>query len=90
MRVRETINMTQSGEILSVRPAVPLAWKIGAAVIAAAFIAGAVAGALLLLWITSVILPVAIVLALAGVAVLRIRAWRVRRSLGRGSHLVPL
>ncbi len=80
-----TIDMTPDGEFVT--PHVPEThgaglWAVrlglGAAVVAA--IAGAVAVAALVLWVASVMIPVALVAGVVAYAAFRFQVWRAQRS----------
>jgi len=84
-RVPQTIDMTPDGEFVT--PHVPPApgpglWAVrlglGAAVVAA--IAGALAVAALVLWVASVMIPVALVAGVVAYAAFRFQVWRAQRS----------
>ena len=78
-RVPQTIDMTKGGEFVAPRPTVtwPLRLGIGAAVIAV--IAGAVTLAALVLWVASIMLPIALVAGAIAYGAFRLQRWQARR-----------
>jgi len=85
MRNPVTIDMTPDGGFVSPQAVPPqgagvwtLRLGLGAAVIAA--IAGAVAVAALVLWVASVMIPVALIAGVVAYAAFRFQMWRAQRS----------
>jgi hypothetical protein len=85
VHVPRTIDMTPDGEFVTphVAPAPgtglwALRLGLGAAIVAA--IAGAVVVAALVLWVASVMIPVALVAGLVAYAAFRFQMWRTQRS----------
>jgi len=85
VHVPRTIDMTPEGEFVT-QPVPPAPgaglWAVrlglGAAVVAA--IAGALVVAALVLWVASVMIPVALVAGLVAYAAFRFQMWRAQRS----------
>ena len=78
-----TIDMTPDGDFVSPRPrsrppgGFAITLGVGAAVVAA--IAGAVVVAALVLWVASIMIPVALVAGVVAYAAFRFQSWRTRR-----------
>jgi len=84
-RVPRTLDMTPDGEFVTPHlppPAGSGLWAVriglGAAVVAA--IAGAVVVAALVLWVASVMIPVALIAGVVAYAAFRFQVWRAQRS----------
>jgi hypothetical protein len=75
----ETIDMTPEGEMLP-PPRAGLSWpmRIGVGALIVAVLCGLAASAAILLWLASVLSPIAVVAALIGYAALRFQLWRMR------------
>jgi hypothetical protein len=82
-RIPQTIDMTPEGDFVSPRPAsrppggFAVTLGLGAAVVAA--IAAAVVVAALVLWVASIMIPVALVAGVVAYAAFRFQMWRTRR-----------
>jgi hypothetical protein len=75
------IDMTPDGDFVSPRPrpAGGLAVTLGLSAAIVAAVAGAIVVAALLLWVASIMIPVALVAGVVAYAAFRFQMWRVRR-----------
>jgi len=78
-RLPRTIDMTTNGDFVAAptAPAWPLRLGVGAAVVA--LVAGVLAFAALVLWVASIMIPVAVVAGLVAYGAFRFQVWRMRR-----------
>ena len=81
----ETIDMTPDGKIGDggrTGPALRLSWpmRVAAAGVVVAVLAGFAASAVILLWLASILIPIAVVAGLVAYAAFRFQVWRVRRA----------
>ncbi len=75
----ETIDMTPEGDIVPpARPGLSWPMRIGIGAVVVAVLAGLAASAAILLWLASVLIPIAVVAALIAYAALRFQLWRLK------------
>ena len=81
-----TIDMTPDGRI-GEAPALRLSWpmRIAAAGLVVAVLAGFAAGAVILLWLASILIPIAVAAGLIAYLAFRFQVWRVRRAHAAGT-----
>jgi hypothetical protein len=83
--VPRTLDMTPDGEFVAPyvpEPRGPGVWavRLGLAAAVVAAIAGAVVVAALMLWVASVMIPVALIAGVVAYAAFRFQVWRAQRS----------
>jgi hypothetical protein len=82
-RTPRIIDMTPDGDFVTphqpTRPAGAWAVKLGLSAAIIAAVAGAVAVAALLLWVASIMIPVALLAGLVAYGAFRFQMWRARR-----------
>ncbi len=78
-----TIDMTPDGR-MAPPPASGLSWpmRVGIGAVVVAVVAGLAASAVLLLWLASVLLPIAIIAGAIAYAAFRFQRWRMRGGTG--------